>query len=594
MKHLRLVSVLSLLFSGLTFGQEKSPFIAVDELKNLVSDVIVFDLCSEEEFAAGHIEGAFQISRKDIGTDNGEFKGAIAPKSQLVELMNKFKVSAKDALVVYDHKGGCDAARFWWVMRYYGHKNIRLLDGGLQAWDEGSVNHKRTILPHDIGFEFSSEQQDILASKEDVIKALEDENILLIDTRSIEEFEGTFQKDGASRSGRIPESININWISTITFEGDQLLKSKGELLEIFESKGITKDKNVIVYCHSGTRSSHTSIVLREILGYPNVKNYDGSWIEWSSDTELLIETGTVSPLRYVSYSEIFSATFNGYYDYIWNQITFKSRPWYENYFWFLVAISLLVWGLEILFPWRKNQARIRKDFWLDAFFMFFNFYIFNLIIFLAFSRFLTKGFYDISGLDLTATSVFDMGQLPWLLQLLIFFLATDFVQWITHVALHRFDFLWKFHKVHHSVEQMGFAAHLRYHWMETLFYTPMKFIAIMFIGGFAPEQAFIIYFFTIAIGHLNHANISLSYGPLKYLLNNPKMHIWHHAKTLPEDKKYGVNFGISLSIWDYIFRKNYIPSSGRDIPLGFENMEQYPQGFFGLIFSGFRKEREKT
>ena len=302
-------------------------------------------------------------------------------------------------------------------------------------------------------------------------------------------------------------------------------------------------------------------------------------------TEILAQNEAVRD----SYGSIFVDTFSGYGNYLLDQITFQSTPWYENYFWFLVIFSLIAWGLEIAFPWRKNQPKIRKDFWMDSIFMFFNFYLFNLIIFLAFSKMVTKFFLDAFGADLTQLNVFDMSTLdPWL-QLLIFFLATDFIQWVTHVLLHRFNFLWRFHKVHHSVEQMGFAAHLRYHWVETLLYTPMKYLAVMFIGGFAPEQAFIVYFVTIAIGHLNHANINLSYGPFKYLLNNPKMHIWHHAKELPAERKYGVNYGISLSIWDYIFRTNYIPSSGRDIPLGFKNLEKYPKKFFGLIFSGFGK-----
>ena len=136
---------------------------------------------------------------------------------------------------------------------------------------------------------------------------------------------------------------------------------------------------------------------------------------------------------------------------------------------------------------------------------------------------------------------------------------------------------------------MGFAGHLRYHWMENVFYTPMKYITVMLIGGFTPEMAYIVFYISIAIGHINHANVGWDYGPFKYIFNNPKMHIWHHAKELPKNRRYGVNFGISFSIWDYIFRKNYIPSSGRDITLGFDGIEKYPKGFFGLIFSGFRK-----
>jgi len=411
----------------------------------------------------------------------------------------------------------------------------------------------------------------------------------LVDTRMLDEYTGDMVKSPAPKGGRIPGAIHLDWGALVDFENGKALKSLKDMKYDFEQKGITPDKNIIVYCHTGTRSSHTYMVLKEVLGYPNVKNYDGSWVEWSSIDSLPTEIGVINPLDQASYGQIFIDSSMGYLNYIIDQVTFQSTPWFENYFWFLVVLSLLVWVLEILFPWRKNQSIFRKDFWLDFFFMFFNFYIFNLVIFIAFSKFVTKLVYDISGADITGVSVFDMSGLGWGWQMLIFFLATDFIQWFTHVLLHRFEFLWRFHKVHHSVEEMGFAAHLRYHWMETVFYTPMKFIAVMFIGGFAPEQAFIIYFFTIAVGHLNHANLGWSYGPLKYVFNNPKMHIWHHAKDLPNERRFGVNFGITLSVWDYIFGKNYIPSSGRDIPLGFSGMEKFPKRFLGLISSGFTK-----
>ena len=198
-------------------------------------------------------------------------------------------------------------------------------------------------------------------------------------------------------------------------------------------------------------------------------------------------------------------------------------------------------------------------------------------------------FKDLLGGDLSRFILLDMSGFNWWLQLLIFFIFTDFIQWFTHVMLHRFDLLWQFHKVHHSVEEMGFAAHLRYHWMENVFYTPMKYIAVMLIGGFTPEQAYIVFYFAIAIGHLNHANIHLTYGPLKYIFNNPVMHLWHHAFTLPEDRKHGINFGITLSIWDYIFRTASIPKDDAEIKLGFPEMEKLPSGFWGQLFYGFRK-----
>lgn len=294
------------------------------------------------------------------------------------------------------------------------------------------------------------------------------------------------------------------------------------------------------------------------------------------------------------YVEAFLNSFGDFAGYTWREITFQVHPWYINYFWWLVALSLFVWSLEILFPWRKDQAIIRKDFWLDAFYMFFNFYIFKLIIFISFSNVTEMLFRDVMGGDLKKFALIDISHYPQWSQLIIFFVATDFIQWLTHVLLHRFNFLWEFHKVHHSVVEMGFAAHLRYHWMENVFYTPMKYIAVMLIGGFTPDQAYIVFYLAIAIGHLNHANVRFSYGPLNYIFNNPKMHIWHHAMALPPDRSHGVNFGISLSIWDYIFRTNYIPSSGRDIKLGFERLEKFPKTFWKQLVYGFGKGSDQS
>jgi len=290
----------------------------------------------------------------------------------------------------------------------------------------------------------------------------------------------------------------------------------------------------------------------------------------------------------MNFLEIIKGSYTSYANYLWSEVTFQTQPWYVNYFWLLIVLSLIVWLLELAFPWRKNQPKIRKDFWIDTFYMFFNFFLFNLIIFIAFSNLTTAFLKDILGLDLSRIAIINLKDLPNWLQLIVFFVVMDFIQWFTHVLLHRFPVLWRFHKVHHSVEEMGFSAHLRYHWMENVFYTPMKYIMLMLIGGFTPDQAFVVYYVSIAIGHINHANIGLDYGALKYLLNNPKMHIWHHAYELPQNHSYGANFGISLSVWDYIFKTNYLPHSGRDIRLGFENIEQFPKTFIKQLYTGFK------
>lgn len=282
------------------------------------------------------------------------------------------------------------------------------------------------------------------------------------------------------------------------------------------------------------------------------------------------------------YLELIKNSYSGYWNYLKNEIITINH--WDNYFYGLIAISLLVWLLEIAFPWRKNQALFRKDFWLDTFYMFFNFFLLNLIVLIALSNTASKLFDDILGivgLSVSSFQLFDVDNLPLWLGLLIFFLVSDFVQWNTHRLLHRSNFLWNFHKVHHSVKEMGFAAHLRYHWMEPIVYKSLLYIPIAIIGGFDAQQVAIVHFFAIVIGHLNHANLGWDYGFLKYIFNNPKMHIWHHAKKLPEHVRYGANFGLTLSLWDYLFKTDYIPHNGRDIELGFDGDENFPKDFIG-------------
>ena len=284
------------------------------------------------------------------------------------------------------------------------------------------------------------------------------------------------------------------------------------------------------------------------------------------------------------YFDAFRIAFVDTFDWTIDSIFFNV-PWYTNYFWGLIAISLIVWVLEIIFPWRKNQSIIRKDFWLDAFYMFFNFFIFSIIIAGVYKT-LEVFFMDI-GITAKSLALMDISSFPMWSQLLIFFILLDFVQWFTHVMLHRFNILWKFHKVHHSVKEMGFAAHLRYHWMENIFYKPMKVFGVMLLGGFEPEQAYIVHFIAITIGHLNHSNVKLTYGPLKYIFNNPVMHLYHHAYTLPEKNHHGVNFGISLSVWDYIFKTNYIPEDSGTIELGYSDDLKMPKTFLKQLLYGF-------
>ncbi|MDA1121773.1 MAG: sterol desaturase family protein [Bacteroidetes bacterium] len=291
------------------------------------------------------------------------------------------------------------------------------------------------------------------------------------------------------------------------------------------------------------------------------------------------------------YWDIIVNAYSGYAGYLWSEITFSYsyKPWWENYFYMLTGVSLFFFALELLKPWREGQPKFRKDFWMDAFYMFFNFFLFSLVFYNALYDVFVNLFKDFLG-DLGMQNLVAIHIESWSrwVQLLVLFIIRDFIHWNVHRLLHRVSFLWEFHKVHHSVEQMGFAAHLRYHWMENVVYKGLEYIPLAMIG-FGIDDFFIVHTLGTAIGHWNHANFTLNIGPLKYLFNNPSMHIWHHAYDIPTDRKYGINFGISLSIWDYMFGTAYIPHNGRDIRLGFPDIENFPKRFVEQNLYGFGK-----
>lgn len=338
-----------------------------------------------------------------------------------------------------------------------------------------------------------------------------------------------------------------------------------------------------------------------------------------------------------TYWEIFVNGYKNYASYLWNDI---SHPSWNSYFYWLILVSAFFFLLEILKPWRKDQAVLRKDFWLDFFYMFFNFFLFSLVIYNAASDVIVNAFNDSiryisGGFDLQAAN--PMKYLPLWAILLIGFIVRDFVQWWIHRLLHKSETLWEYHKVHHSVEEMGFAAHLRYHWMENIVYRSLEYIPLALLG-IGLHDFFVIHIFTLAWGHYNHSNItvkpyivgsvvgsligivlafsllevhifenisiilkvvvilfSITLGGLvigalgRKLFNSPEMHIWHHTYDLPSDRLSGVNFGLTLSIWDYIFGTAYIPSDGRENKLGFPGIEKFPQDFINQNLNGFGK-----
>ncbi len=334
----------------------------------------------------------------------------------------------------------------------------------------------------------------------------------------------------------------------------------------------------------------------------------------------------------LTYGKLFVEKWTGNKDWLWGEVTFANGAGWHNYYLWLGMVSVFFFVVEIIRPWRKDQPVFRKDFWLDFFYMYFNFFLFGLIVYNAASEVVVKGLND-GLIYLTGFNFQDhnpIKNLPFWAILVVGFVIRDFTQWWIHRLLHRVNWLWEFHKVHHSVEQMGFAAHLRYHWMENVVYRTLEYLPLALLG-IGLHDFFIIHIFALALGHYNHSNLSVHWRMqgfvfgtllgmfvaftamggwwndwrawavvaaftaaftlflgrfLKYVFNGPANHIWHHAHNLPEPRRYGVNFALSLSCWDYLFGTIYIPKDGRNIRLGFRGLSSFSGNFFSQSIQG--------
>lgn len=264
-------------------------------LKDSQSELILIEISPEEDYLQeGHLPGAHQLWRPDYGTEAAmPYGGMRASRSQVAKLLGDLGIHPSDTILVYDNNGSVNATRFRWLLKMYGHQAIYLLDGGKKAWEMAghTLDKIPAPIPEPTHYQFPMmEDRTELAHFDDILLALSDSNAILLDTREPEEYHGhpflhngeiVPWKEGAYDFGNIPNAVHVNWSEAVELKGDHSFKLPDVLRYNFEQAGVTPDKHIIVYCQSGVRSAHTTFVLKEILGYPYVRNYDGSWIEWS-------------------------------------------------------------------------------------------------------------------------------------------------------------------------------------------------------------------------------------------------------------------------------------------------------------------------
>jgi thiosulfate/3-mercaptopyruvate sulfurtransferase len=242
----------------------------------------------------GHIPGAVKLHWRDDLQDPVERD--LVDKQVFQRLMGERGISESDTLVVYGDRNNWFAAYAYWYLKIYGHDEVRILDGGRQKWiDEGRA--LSTQVPAREPKEYRAKERDetLRARRDAVLSGIGDPEKALVDVRSPQEFSGElvappgYEQEGAQRAGHIPTAVSIPWAQAVRDDGT--FKSADELRQLYESSGIRPGKDVTAYCRIGERSAHTWFVLRELLGYDKVKNYDGSWTEWGNLVDVPIEKG---------------------------------------------------------------------------------------------------------------------------------------------------------------------------------------------------------------------------------------------------------------------------------------------------------------
>lgn len=301
MKKVLSISVLFLLMvSGLAAEKATAAlsdyFVSTQWLAENRKAVTVVDVRVSPLYFLGHVDGALHIDKKEFLSTRGGVRSLIPTVQEFEDLMDRFGITPETKVVAYAEHDNPYAARFVWTLRYHGHENAYVLDGGYEKWS--AENRAVAYLPTEVvptrGYRCRA-SDDIRAEVDYLLTRLDNPSVVIWDTRRPAEYRGTEVR--ADRGGHIPGAVHLHWEDLLQeVDGIKVLKSEEEIRALLAEYGVAGKRQVVAHCQTGIRSSYATLVLLG-LGHTQAKNYDGSWIEWANNKAFPVEGMKVADVK---------------------------------------------------------------------------------------------------------------------------------------------------------------------------------------------------------------------------------------------------------------------------------------------------------